>query len=238
MTAAASTSNPGLTRSNQREQTRGKILDAALAIIVDEGMRSIRHRAVAKKAGVSLGSTTYHFISIEELIISAFEHWRAEKSMVLNPYYREIVSLLSPWEGGVVPLSRREEVATRVLQASADYIYDQLTGNRDDRIIEMAFYHESMRYPSLRELVVSMWQIQTDFLAQIHSIMGSTQPDTDAIITSSLFRQLEQTAVMSGQTDVDIAQIRICLSRHMSLCFNEILTQDSQPPLACRTKLA
>tara|TARA_R110002049_G_scaffold130406_4_gene288728 strand:- start:1812 stop:2459 length:648 start_codon:yes stop_codon:yes gene_type:complete len=215
-----------MSRSEQREQTRARILQAALDIIVAEGMRSIRHRAVAERAGVSLGSTTYHFSSIEELIISAFEYWRAGKTMEDNPYYRDIVSLLSPWEGTVVPVSRRKEVAQQVLQASVAYICDQLTGTRDDRIIEMAFYHESMRYASLRGLVASMWQVQISFLEQVHTMMGSTQPDADAMITSSLFRQLEQSALMSGTSDIDIDKIRRDLSRHMSLCFNEALSTE------------
>jgi TetR/AcrR family transcriptional regulator, regulator of biofilm formation and stress response len=225
-TAPAATSPSPLSRSEQREQTRARILDAALAIIVDEGMRSIRHRAVAERAGVSLGSTTYHFSSIEELIISAFEHWRAGKTMEDNPYYRDIVGLLGPWEGTVVPPSRRKDVADEILQASVAYIYDQLTGTRDDRIIEMAFYHESMRYASLRAVVASMWQVQISFLEQVHFMMGSTQPEADAMITSSLFRQLEQSALMSGTTDVDINKIHRDLSRHMSLCFNAALPKE------------
>ena len=71
-----------LSRSDQRQQTRNRILDAVLEIVVEEGMRAVRHRAVADRAGVSLGSTTYHFASIEELIISAFDYWRSRRQLV------------------------------------------------------------------------------------------------------------------------------------------------------------
>ena len=57
-------------REAQREKTRARILQAVLDTMVEKGVRGVRHRAVAKRAGVSLGSTTYHFSSIEELIIS------------------------------------------------------------------------------------------------------------------------------------------------------------------------
>ena len=50
------------------------MLQAALDIMIEDGIRSVRNRAVAKRAGVSLGSTTYHFESIEDLIISAFQY--------------------------------------------------------------------------------------------------------------------------------------------------------------------
>lgn len=214
-----------LKRTAKREQTRAKMLDAALGIIVDEGMRAVRHRAVANRAGVALGTTTYHFSSIEELILSIFEYWRGERTMQSNSYHQEMVALLSPWEGGLVPVSRRKEVAKLLYEASVGYLYDQLTGSWEDRIIEMAFYHESMCYQSLRELVLSMWRLQLDFLEEVHRMMGSKQPATDAQITSCVFRQLEQYALMEGRSDVDIEKIRQCLHRHMSMCFGITLAQ-------------
>ena len=83
-----------MSRSDQRLQTRQRILDAVLEIVVEDGMRAVRHRAVAERAGVSLGSTTYHFSSIEELITSAFDYWRSRRQLVDNPFYRRIVTLL------------------------------------------------------------------------------------------------------------------------------------------------
>ena len=77
-------------RETQRERTRVRMLQAVLDIIVEKGMRAVRHRAVAKRAGVSLGSTTYHFSSIEDLITSAFDFWREQKLMTINPYYLRV----------------------------------------------------------------------------------------------------------------------------------------------------
>lgn len=49
------------------EGRRRAILEAAAEIIVTQGSSALTHRAVAKLAGVSLGSTTQYFSSIDEL---------------------------------------------------------------------------------------------------------------------------------------------------------------------------
>ena len=49
-----------------------KIVAASAHIIEREGFASVTNRAVAKEAGVSLASTTYHFSSIEELATAGF----------------------------------------------------------------------------------------------------------------------------------------------------------------------
>ena len=43
------------------EQRRQDILDAAMRIVVRDGVRAVRHRAVAAEAGVPLSATTYYF---------------------------------------------------------------------------------------------------------------------------------------------------------------------------------
>ncbi|WP_373691576.1 TetR/AcrR family transcriptional regulator, partial [Endozoicomonas sp. SESOKO2] len=42
------------------EQRRRTILEAALRIVVRDGVRGVRHRAVAKEAQVPLSATTYY----------------------------------------------------------------------------------------------------------------------------------------------------------------------------------
>lgn len=54
---------------------RERILDATLELIATDGLDAVRHRRVAEMAGVSPGSTTYHFASREDLIEAAFVHY-------------------------------------------------------------------------------------------------------------------------------------------------------------------
>lgn len=215
----ASNRKPSGIRAVKREQTRVKMLDAALDIMIEEGMRAVRHRAVAKRAGVSLGSTTYHFASIEELIISAFQYWRGKALMTDSPLFRKTQELLSPYGDGVVPVGDRPRIAAAILEISVGYLRSQLSGKREDRLLELAFHHESVHYQSLHQLVMSEWNNQFDYLVSVHRSMGSSQPEEDARITYALFRQLEQTAVLENRARLDVGRITRTLHRHMSLCF-------------------
>lgn len=210
-------------RAAQRQQTRASMLEAVLGLIVDQGMRAVRHRAVAERAGVSLGTTTYHFASIEELIVSAFEHWRASMPMEENPFFGQLAAVLEPFGSEVVPVGSRPEVAQQVYRLSVNYLCDQLTGKKQDRIVELAFYHESLRSQSLRQLVLQSWQAELDYLEELHRQVGSPVPAADARITFSLFRQLEQGAVIADLAEPDTKQISEILRRHMSLCFEVAL---------------
>jgi TetR/AcrR family transcriptional regulator, regulator of biofilm formation and stress response len=52
---------------------RDRIADAALAIAMDQGVGAVSHRAVAERSGVPLGSTTYHFASLDDLLVTAVD---------------------------------------------------------------------------------------------------------------------------------------------------------------------
>lgn len=203
------------------------MLDAVLEIIVSDGMRAVRHRAVAERAGVALGTTTYHFKSIEDLIVSAFSHWRTRSELAENPYYRKMAELLLPYGESQVPQSLRNSVARQIYELSIEYFNDQLTVRKQDRVIELAFYHESLCYETLRKLVLDTWQSELDHLILAHRCGGSCRPQEDARMTFSLFRQLEQEAVIADLQTLDIAVIRRTLHRHLTLSLG------AQFPLGC-----
>jgi TetR/AcrR family transcriptional regulator, regulator of biofilm formation and stress response len=51
---------------------RSRIIDAALDVIAENGVAGTSHRRVAAAADVPLGSMTYHFHSMDELLHEAF----------------------------------------------------------------------------------------------------------------------------------------------------------------------
>jgi DNA-binding transcriptional regulator YbjK len=60
-------------RTVRGQRTREAILDAAIDLVRIEGASSLTHRAVAAKAGTSLAATTYHFDTLDDLLVAAFE---------------------------------------------------------------------------------------------------------------------------------------------------------------------
>jgi DNA-binding transcriptional regulator YbjK len=54
-------------------RTRQTILDAAIDLLRLEGAAALTHRAIAARAGTSLAATTYHFDTLDDLLVAAFE---------------------------------------------------------------------------------------------------------------------------------------------------------------------
>ena len=53
-------------------ERRTRIITAALELIAAEGVAGISHRKIAAHADVPLGSMTYHFANMDELLREAF----------------------------------------------------------------------------------------------------------------------------------------------------------------------
>jgi DNA-binding transcriptional regulator YbjK len=59
---------------------RQRIIDATLAVIADHGTAATTHRRIAEAAEVPLGSVTYYFATLEDLLTAAFLKLAAESS--------------------------------------------------------------------------------------------------------------------------------------------------------------
>ena len=57
---------------------RDRIIDAAIEVLSEEGVAGTSHRKVAQRADVPLGSMTYHFSGMNELLEAAFGRFVAE----------------------------------------------------------------------------------------------------------------------------------------------------------------
>lgn len=56
---------------------RDRIIDAAIEMIAEQGVAGTSHRKVAARADVPLGSMTYHFEGMDELLHAAFTRFAA-----------------------------------------------------------------------------------------------------------------------------------------------------------------
>jgi DNA-binding transcriptional regulator YbjK len=64
-------------RRMRGEQRRSDLLRATLAVIERDGVAGVSHRAVAATADVSVASITYHFPTLDDLLVAALT-WAAE----------------------------------------------------------------------------------------------------------------------------------------------------------------
>jgi len=74
------TGQPSRRRRTRRHDPgrRDRLIDAALTIIAERGVTGTTHREIARAADVPLGSMTYHFASLDEILVEAFtRHFEA-----------------------------------------------------------------------------------------------------------------------------------------------------------------
>src|SRR3954447_17762275 len=92
------------------ERRRYALVSAAADLRCEGGFDAVRHRAVARRAGLPLASTTYYFSSLEDLFAKAVEDAGEREPEQLH--------------ASVAPLSRRRRGA----ESPGDVLVDLLVG--------------------------------------------------------------------------------------------------------------
>lgn len=205
--------------TNQKIKTDAKqrILLATLEVIKKSGMRGVRHRAVATQAGVSLGSTTYHFKNIEDLISSTFIYWHEKIDVGKNPHF---VSLEQDVENFTKQNISPEKLAERLYQDSEVYLRNQIFDSFDDRRIELAFHNEALRSPKLSQLLLCSWQKEVSRIVKLYQAIGNESPQEDAEMTFALILQLEKKAMLvqsKSELEFEFKKMRAIFKRHIYL---------------------
>ncbi|MEW5808217.1 MAG: TetR family transcriptional regulator [Actinomycetota bacterium] len=78
-------------RSGSRsEATATALVEAALEIVRESGVKSVTHRKVCSRAGVALGSSTYHYENLDALILDAFAHYVETVSVKYEDYFSRV----------------------------------------------------------------------------------------------------------------------------------------------------
>ncbi|ANP54335.1 DNA-binding transcriptional regulator YbjK [Streptomyces griseochromogenes] len=118
-------------------ERRQRIIDAAIRVVASKGIAGLSHRTVAAEADVPLGSTTYHFATLEELMVAALRQ--------ANEGFAKVLAERLP-EGG------RGDLATDLARALGEW----LGGDRTGVELEYELYLAALRRPALRP-VAAEW---------------------------------------------------------------------------------
>jgi DNA-binding transcriptional regulator YbjK len=160
---------------------RQRIIDATLAVVADYGTAATTHRRIAAAAEVPLGSVTYYFRTLEDLLTAAFLQLAAESSatfrarletatdratactavidIIANQMWAEPRTLLLSYE--LYAFAARHPAVGDVMQqwmdSSRDALgrfFDPLTARAIDALIEGVGIHNSIdRAPLDRDAV-------------------------------------------------------------------------------------
>ncbi|WP_327124309.1 TetR family transcriptional regulator [Streptomyces sp. NBC_01727] len=158
-------------------ERRGRIIDAAIRVVGARGIAGLSHRSVAAEADVPLGSTTYHFASLDDLLIAALRRSNENFARAM----RESETLLAP------DADLAEELA-RLLG-------EWFSGGRGRPELEYELYLAALRRPALRP-VAAEW---TDGTAEL--LAGRTDPTTARALTALMDGICLQVLLTGGTYD-------------------------------------
>ncbi|MGH2938196.1 MAG: TetR/AcrR family transcriptional regulator [Solirubrobacterales bacterium] len=113
---------------------RERIARAAIEVVAEKGVAGLTHRAVATKADLPLGSTTYHFASLEDLLASGIEQAKIALDQRLSEWAEEL------GDEPDLPAALAALLATSSGSA------------RERGVVEYELYLAALRRPALRQL--------------------------------------------------------------------------------------
>ncbi|WP_330303718.1 MULTISPECIES: TetR family transcriptional regulator [unclassified Streptomyces] len=119
-------------------ERRQRIIDAAIRVVGAKGLAGLSHRSVAAEADVPLGSTTYHFKTLDELMVAALRQ--------ANEGFAKVIAA----RGGL------EDPRTDLAQELAGWMGEWLAGDRTGVELEYELYLAALRRPALRP-VADQW---------------------------------------------------------------------------------
>lgn len=200
------------------EQRRQQILDAAMRIVIRDGVRAVRHRAVAAEAQVPLSATTYYFKDIDDLLTDAFAQYVERSAAYMAKLWTNTEALLREMVGrNDGSAEARARLADEIARMTMEYVRHQLQTRRDQLIAEHAFRLEALINPRLASLVAAHQEILLQGSAQFLEVIGSTRPHVDAQVLTGAIGRMEYQGLLGGQRpDADQEMLAI-LTRQMHL---------------------
>ncbi|HWD05246.1 MAG TPA: TetR family transcriptional regulator [Amycolatopsis sp.] len=134
-------------------ERRDRIAKAAIEVVAERGIEGLTHRAVAAAAGVPLGSTTYHFATLDDLLEVALHEAAANN-----------VRELREWERGLEPDADFAAALADLVMGYIDELYPHT-------VVEYDLYVAALHRPRLRpasaawdDALIQLFSSRTDAL--------------------------------------------------------------------------
>ncbi len=158
---------------------RERLIATALDVIAEHGVAGATHRAIARTADVPLGSTSYHFSSIDELLAAAF-----------TVHAEQVGEALEEW-------MRAAPDRHAALDALARHLAEDLLGNERALVLAVELYVAAARRPVLRA-VTQDWMVRSRRALELH-FDPVTARELDALVEGLVLHQFLSTDPMTPE---------------------------------------
>ncbi|MDQ0944344.1 TetR/AcrR family transcriptional regulator [Streptomyces sp. V1I1] len=161
---------------------RQRIIDAAIRVVGKSGIAGLSHRTVAAEADVPLGSTTYHFASLDELLVAALRQANEGFAAMV----RKSGALVDP--------------GADLAEGLARVMGEWLAGERTGVELEYELYLAALRRPALRPVAAEWCQELAVILAR------RTDPVTARALVALMDGICLQVLLTDAQYEVEFAR--------------------------------
>jgi DNA-binding transcriptional regulator YbjK len=128
-------------------ERRQRIIDAAIRVVGEKGIAGLSHRSVAAEADVPLGSTTYHFKTLDDLMVAALRQ--------ANEGYARTVLARGALQ------DPESDLAAELAVLGSEWF----AGDRTGLEVEYELYLAALRRPALRPVAAEWAEGFADCLA-------------------------------------------------------------------------
>jgi AcrR family transcriptional regulator len=177
------------------EQRRLAILQAALRVMVRDGVRGVRHRAVALEADVPLSATTYYFKDIHDLLADALTLYAKDvMENFVNPFWVRIHEWLLvnfPLYSGTDLKAVLPEVVEHMVDVAIDEVLDRLKNHRDKLLTEQAFWYAVLQDERLHPLALDYSQSVLRDITKMLELIGVEQAQNAGRLILMTIRHIE-----------------------------------------------
>ncbi|WP_433929054.1 TetR/AcrR family transcriptional regulator [Sorangium cellulosum] len=158
---------------------RERLVATALDVIAEQGVAGASHRSIARAADVPLGSTTYHFASIDELLAAAFTRHAETVAARFEERMRA---------------ARDRDAAVDCL---VEHLASDLLGSSRDLVLSVELYVAAARRPALRA-VTQAWMLRSRRALELH-FDPVTARELDALVEGLVLHSALSTDPMTAE---------------------------------------
>ena len=139
-----------------------RIVDAAVDVIAEYGVAGTTHRRIAAAADVPLGSLTYHFAGLDDLLAHAFRRHAERMSRAYADHFARV------------------RTRAQFVDAVTDLIHGDADADPRDWAVAYELYLAALRDPALRTVTESWMQTSRAVLERY--VEPTTARGVDALI--------------------------------------------------------
>ncbi|MDQ0846214.1 MULTISPECIES: TetR/AcrR family transcriptional regulator [unclassified Streptomyces] len=177
--------------------TRQRIIEAVLHIIGRDGVAAVTNRRIAKEAGVSLGSVTYHFATQHELLRESLLHFVRDET-------RRFTEMADECRSDGIDIAGAAALAGQVAGG---------TGFDSGHIATFELYVEAGRDERLRAAASEAFAAYDRLATQILTGLGVPDAEGLAATTVALVMGLQLRRLATGSPAEDLVDALLLLAR-------------------------